>query len=131
MTLHELRDRILTASELRDVREHDGLNIQVTLTVDAEAVFESLSSVDLKVHAEKTLLVHVAWLRELMVKSILKNIQWCDTRDQTSDGHTKGSVGRHLPLTAMAGRQEFKHAVKAYEPYRKNSNFLTLLCDLD
>ena len=66
-----------------------GLRITVTLTTDAESVYKSLSSKDLKFPTEKTLLGHVAWLRQLMNRGLIWEIQWCDTRDMTADGHTK------------------------------------------
>eukprot|EP00959_Pyramimonas_sp_CCMP1952_P158949 3324192-Pyramimonas_sp.AAC.3 len=33
----------------------------------------------------------VSWIRHLMDPGIVHNMQWCDTRDMTADGHTKGA----------------------------------------
>ena len=54
----------------------------------------------------------------MMSKGIVHSIQWCDTRDMTADGHTKGSIDRDGILQVMAGRQKFVHEVKRYTPYR-------------
>ena len=70
------------------------MEIDVTLTIDAEGVYKSLTSRDLTTPAEKTLLGHVAWVREMLQKKIIKRFLWCDTRDTTADGHTKGSIDR-------------------------------------
>eukprot|EP00959_Pyramimonas_sp_CCMP1952_P472299 9499820-Pyramimonas_sp.AAC.1 len=44
--------------------------------------------------------------------------QWCDTRDTTADGHTKGSIDRGMLLQAMGGAQSFKHDLKRRISYR-------------
>ena len=90
----------------------------MTLTTDAESVFKSLSSKDLKTPTEKTLLGHVAWLRQLLDRGLIWEVQWCDTRDMTADGHTKGSIDRALLLAVMDGKQSFTHDVKRYKPFR-------------
>ena len=55
----------------------------------------------------------------MMTKGIVYAIQWCDTRDMTADGHTKGSIDRDGILQVMAGQQTFKHEVKRYSPHRE------------
>ena len=94
------------------------LKITVTLTTDAESVYKSLSSKDLNCPTEKTLMGHVAWLRQLLDRGLIWEIQWCDTRDMTADGHTKGSIDRALLKDIMDGKQVFNHAVKKYKPFR-------------
>ena len=71
---------------------------------------------------EKTLLGHIRWIREFLDLGILSNIQWCDTRDMTADGHTKGSIDRQLLLDVMVGIQFYKHSVKTFTPFRNSSN---------
>eukprot|EP00959_Pyramimonas_sp_CCMP1952_P032260 677176-Pyramimonas_sp.AAC.1 len=53
-----------------------------------------------------------------MEREIVRSIQWCDTRDMTADGHTKGSVNREMLLQVMGGTQSFKHDLKRHTPYR-------------
>ena len=65
------------------------------------------------------MLGHIAWVREQLQLGLITKVAWCDTRDMTADGHTKGSVSRELLLRLMQGQQRFHHEVKIYEPYRK------------
>eukprot|EP00959_Pyramimonas_sp_CCMP1952_P053440 1118050-Pyramimonas_sp.AAC.1 len=53
-----------------------------------------------------------------MERGIAHSIQWCDTRDMTADGHTKGGIGRERLLQVMGGIQTFKHDLKRHAPYR-------------
>jgi hypothetical protein len=122
VTLHELKHGILTPAELKDVREQGGLSLQVILTTDAESVYKSLTSRDMKVPTEKTLLGHVSWIRELLQLGIIESVQWCDTRDMTADGHTKGSIDRQLLWDLMSGHQAYKFEVKTYTPHRSLTN---------
>ena len=46
---------------------------------------------------------------------MLRRIRWCDTRDMTADGHTKGSIPRDGLLAVMRGLYGFTHPVKSYE----------------
>eukprot|EP00959_Pyramimonas_sp_CCMP1952_P457543 9475113-Pyramimonas_sp.AAC.1 len=52
VTLHELHAGPLAPTQSKDVLELGGLSIKVTLSIDAESVFKSLSSKDLKKPAE-------------------------------------------------------------------------------
>jgi len=118
VTLAELKQGVLTPAELKKYREVGGLIIHVSLTTDAESVYKSVTSRDLKTPTEKTLLGHVCWLRELLQLRLIETIQWCDTRDMTADGHTKGSIDRQLLLEVMSGKQQYRHEVKRYSPHR-------------
>eukprot|EP00959_Pyramimonas_sp_CCMP1952_P068471 1428882-Pyramimonas_sp.AAC.1 len=53
-----------------------------------------------------------------MERGIVHSILWCDTRDMTADGHTKGSIGREMLLQDMGGTQSFTHNLKSHPPYR-------------
>ena len=86
------------------------------MTIDAEPVYNSLTSRDLKVPSEKTLLGHIAWLREMVSLGIIKRLQWCDTRDMTADGHTKGVIDRDMLLQLMEGAQKYAYSVKEHTP---------------
>ena len=61
---------------------------------------------------------HVSWIREMMQKGIVDEAQWCDTRDMTADGHTKGCIDRKMLIDLMHGIQVFNHEVKTYRPFR-------------
>ena len=116
ITLHELLEGVLSPAQLMSIREQGGLTISVVLTTDAESVYKTLTSRDLRVPTEKTLLGHVSWIRELMQLGIIESVQWCDTRDMTSDGHTKSSIDRRLLLEIMRGSQRYQFDVKSYTP---------------
>ena len=56
-----------------------------------------------------------------MTAKIIKEVRWCDTRDMTADGHTKGSIDRELLLKLMEGFQKFAHPVKTFKPNEKRN----------
>ena len=62
VTLSELKHGVLTPLQLKQCREQGGLKLTIILTTDAESVYKSLTSRDLKAPAEKTLLGHVSWI---------------------------------------------------------------------
>eukprot|EP00959_Pyramimonas_sp_CCMP1952_P081854 1709778-Pyramimonas_sp.AAC.2 len=45
-----------------------------------------------------------------------RSVQWCDARDITADGHTKGSLERDLSLRVAAGTHTFKRELKTCTP---------------
>eukprot|EP00959_Pyramimonas_sp_CCMP1952_P019887 420016-Pyramimonas_sp.AAC.1 len=53
-----------------------------------------------------------------MERGIVHSIQWCDARDLTADGHTKGSIDREMLLRVMGDIQAVKHDLKRQTPYR-------------
>ena len=53
-------------------------------------------------------------------------IQWCDTRDMTADGHTKGIIDRKMLLEVMKGEQKFQYDIKGYSPYRGGAKAATM-----
>ena len=121
ISLIELKKGSLSDEELKKIGEQGQQVIQATLTIDAEGVFKSITSSELKTPAEKTLLGHVMWIREYLRKGILHYVRWCDTRDMTADGHTKGSVDRKALIDLMHGKQIYEHDFKTYAPHRADS----------
>ena len=118
VTLVELAHGPLKPSALKKYREEGGIALKVVLTIDAESVFKSLTSRDLKTPAEKTLLGHVTWIRELLQLRLIETIQWCGTRDMAADGHTKGCIDREMLIRLMTGHQQHMHEVKKFTPHR-------------
>lgn len=116
--LEELVEGPISPKASQQLMLTGGLKLKVTLTTDAESVFKSLSSRDLKTPSERTLLGHISWMRHVMMTGFIRLLQWCDTRDMVADGHTKGSIDRQLLLDAMSGRQTYQQEKKEYEPYR-------------
>ena len=110
----------MTPEELKVLREDGGFKLKVILTIDAESVYKTLTSRDLRVPTEKTLLGQIVYLRELLALQLIDTIQWCDTRDMTADGHTKGSIDRDGLLQVMRGRQRYCHDLKTHSPHRES-----------
>ena len=125
ITLVEPKSGILEPEQLKKYNESGNLSVHVYLNIDAESVYKFITSKELKTPAEKTLLGHVMYLREKLEKGVIQKIQWCDTRDMTADGHTKGCVDRKLLLDLMDRKQTFTHPVKSYEPVRQQRLCLT------
>ena len=118
ITLAELKHGVISPSDVKLYREKGGLRLRVILTTDAERVYKSLISRDLKVPTEKTLLGHLSWVRELLQLELISLFQWCDTRDLTADGHTKGCIDRALLLEVMSGHQKYMHEARSHRPFR-------------
>ena len=54
----------------------------------------------------------------MMERGFVHCVQWCDTRDMSADGHTKGSIDRDLLYQVMEGIQAFKYDLKKHVPFR-------------
>ena len=104
----ELEKGPMTPCEARDKRMYGGY-VPLGLYLDAKSVFAAVTATFIKPPAEKSLLCHIQYIRELLDKRVLQYLFWIDTRDMTSDGLTKGSVGRDLLHLLMEGIQGFKH----------------------
>ena len=64
----------------------------MTPQIDAMSVYAAVTATYIKHPAEKGLLSHVQFTRELLDTGVLKDLLWIDTRDMSSDGSTKGRV---------------------------------------
>ena len=105
--LHELKHGVLTPVEAKQFIEGElPTSVHLCLVVDAKSVSTAVTAPHVKVPAEPSLLLHVNWLRALLVKNRLYRLFWCDTRVMVSDALTKGSVTRDLITAAMRGSLE-------------------------
>ena len=75
----------------------------MALYVDAKSVYAAVSATFIKQPAEKSLLCHIQYMRELLDKHIIRYLLWVDTRDMAADGLTKGAVARDALHEIMAG----------------------------
>ena len=73
------------------------------------SVFVVVSATFIKQPAEKSLLCHVQYLRELLDKLVLQYLFWIDTRDMGADGLTKGDCARLLLHLYMEGYMPLQH----------------------
>ena len=69
ITLAELRYGVLRPEQLKLYREAGGLALKVILTTDAESVFKTIASRDLKTPAEKTARPHCLDQRAFTIKA--------------------------------------------------------------
>ena len=86
--------------------------IPAVLCLDALSVFAAFTAAYIKPPAEKGLLAHVQYLRELLDLHVLHALMWMDTRYMTADGLTKGSVDRIALHLLMSGEIEIVHDPK-------------------
>ena len=114
--LHELKAGPSSATNMRKLREEGGYSIPMCLSIDAMSVFASITSLYVKAPAEKGLLAHLQYVRELLDTGVIDALMWIDTRDMHSDGLTKGAVERDLIQSLMDGHMEFKHEIKLWQP---------------
>ena len=89
----ELEHGPLSALEARDRRNSGGYPL-TAVYVDAKSVYAATIATFIKQPAEKSLLCHLQYLRELRVKNIVSALLWVDTRDMGADGLTKGAASR-------------------------------------
>jgi len=115
LILHELAHGEIDKSHARGMRE--GVNrfaVNMVLQIDALSVFAAVTATQLKAPAEKGLICHVQWLREMLDTRVIDCLMWIDTRDMLADGMTKGAVDREELHKLMAGYQEFKYEFKMW-----------------
>ena len=114
--MHELAHGPMSAVEARNQRLSGGYKIPQVLYLDAMSVFAAVTAVFIKTPAEKSLLCHVQFLRELLDHGALAAIVWLDTRDMWADGLTKGAVQREALLRLLDGFCTIAHEPKIWRP---------------
>jgi hypothetical protein len=112
--MHEMLVGPTSASIARERRLSGGFIVPLVLYVDAMSVYAAITATFVKTPAEKSLLCHVQFIRELLNHGTLKALGWLDTRDMISDGLTKGVVDRVALHLLMEGKLSFQHAVKIW-----------------
>ena len=121
ITLQEFRQGPMQPRQAMELRANGGLVFQFTLTIDALSACYSIKSLAVKLPAEKTIAVHLLWLRRLVDSQVLTLIRWCDTRDMSSDGHTKGIIDRAGLIDAMSGKYGFQCPTLTHPRHRQLS----------
>ena len=107
----------VSASTARQLRDNGGYS-PMALYVDAKSVYSAVSATMIRAPADKSLLCHVQYLRELLNNRVLSSLVWMDTRDMTADGLTKGAVDRGLLHKLMDGTMEIVHTAEEWHPRR-------------
>ena len=107
IVLHELKHGVLSSDEARLMIEGSKTcSVHLCLVVDAKSVSSAATAPNLRIPAEPSLLLHVNWLRSLLMRGRLHRLFWCDTRVMIADAMTKGAVTRALVTAAMRGTLE-------------------------
>ena len=83
------------------------------------SVFAAVTATFVKIPAEKSLLSHVQYLRELLDTKVLEALIWIDTRDMIADGMTKGAVDREAIHQCMRGVWQLQHAARVWIANKK------------
>jgi len=106
--IYEVEHGPMSISEARQRRMSEGYT-PVALYLDAKSVFAAVTATFIKQPAEKSLLSHIQYIRELLDKGLVKYLFWLDTRDMGADGLTKGAVSRELLHKLMSGSMFLEH----------------------
>ena len=120
---HELERGPLDADSARALREGKlASSVCIQIALDAMSVFAAVTATHIKIPAEKSLLSHVQYVRELLDRSIIHSLLWFDTRDMGADGMTKGSVDRKAITSIMSGSNLQEHPFRVWRPSASASN---------
>ena len=114
LSLHEFSKGPQSTFSARQLREFGGWDVKLALYVDAMSVYAAVTATFIKIPAEKSLLSHIQYLRELLDTKVLEALAWIDTRDMVADGLTKGSVEREALHECMSGRWKLNHESKVW-----------------
>ena len=114
LMLHEVTHGPVSSTVSRDLRTYGGHNVPMFLAIDAMSVFAAVTATYIKAPAEKSLLSHVQFIREMLDSGVLKALEWWDTRDMTADGLTKGAVDRICLMNLMQGMLTIAHENKTW-----------------
>ena len=112
LTFEEFTKGALSPARARQLREVGGFAFSSELCIDAMNLFYALTAVYPRLPAEKTLFVHISWLRDMFQRGVPRTVSWSDTRDMVADGLTKGKVDRTALLEAMRGVLHVRHPKK-------------------
>ena len=115
----------MTPAQARSCREQSGWNVEIDLGLDAYSVYAAVTASQVKAPAEKALLSHVQYLRELLDRKIVKYLVWFDTRDMVADGLTKGAVEREALQEVMQGVFVVRHKQERWTSKLETSKFST------
>jgi len=114
LLLHEISSGPVTAMDARELRTSGGYDVPMIMHIDALSVFAAITATFVKAPAEKGLLNHIQFIRELLDTHVLFALLWIDTRDMLSDGLTKGSVDRAQLHACMDGYFKLLHEPKIW-----------------
>ena len=116
--LHDIRTPEQSIGEARRLREGGGYRIPIILCIDAMSIWSAIAAIHIRTPAEKSLLGHLQFLKELITRRIIHTLRWIDTRMMIADGLTKGAVARDDLHRIMNGLLQYAYEFKDYSPPR-------------
>ncbi len=120
--LHEMLSGPVDATDARELRLTGGFAVPMVLIVDAKPVFAAVIAMFIRILAEKSLLCHVQFIRELLDRHVLHTFAWFDTRDMIADRLTKGAVERTAIHSIMDGTMNVVHEPKVWTSRKGGKN---------
>ena len=112
---HEIHSGPGSKEQARILRDKGGYAMPMVLMIDALSVFAAITATYIKHPAEKSLLSHIQFIREMLDSGVLDALLWIDTRDMLADGLTKGTIDRADLHQAMQGYRQFKHDFRIWQ----------------
>ena len=97
MALYELRLGTCKPEDLVRLRTNGNMfPVKISAVLDARSVYEAIihSFVGLKPPSERSLIAHLAQMKEFLRDRVVDALLWVDTRDMAADGLNKGTVPR-------------------------------------
>ena len=115
--VHEFQHGATSAADARALRESSARStVRLGVVIDATSVYSATAASHIKIPAEKSLLSHLQYVRELLDRGILSYLAWCDTRDMLADALTKGSPDRNRLISSLSGIVYADHALHLWKP---------------
>ena len=96
------------------LRDEGGLFLNQMLSIDAISVYAAVGANIVKPPAERSLVSHMQWLRQLLDTLTMKAFGWVDTRDMIAGGFTKGKASREAMHALMNGQLVLNHAANLW-----------------
>ena len=120
--LEEVRHGPRTAESLRSLKDDGGYSTPLDMFTDSYSIFSYLRTQHLKFPAEKGTFFHLAYLRELLEKKVIRSLTWVDTRDMFADGMTKGALDRAALVEVMLGTWTLRHKAETHHETPKTDD---------
>ncbi len=81
------------------------------------SIWSAIAAIHVRTPAEKSLLGHLQFLKELIMRRVVHTLRWIDTRMMHADGLTKGAVSRDDLHRIVDGMLQYAYEFKDYTPH--------------
>ena len=115
MILAEIISPQPDALAVRRLEEAGKLPCNIIAVIDAQSVFDSLASPEIRPPSESSLIMLLCSLKEQLRSGLIRRLFWVDTLDMIADGLGKGSVSRQALLSlGNTGEWRLQFAPKGF-----------------